>query len=138
MRKEIEVRKSIPVSADRAWSVIRTGKDVDLWFSAISSCSREGDKRFCAMVGGGQLKETITMTDDKTRTFGYRVDSHPLPVGPVDATMEVVEQGPNRCEVVWRAAFDGGAAEAQQVGGMLEGLYAQGIDGLAAHAAKAA
>jgi uncharacterized protein YndB with AHSA1/START domain len=138
MKKEIEIRKAIDVPAARVWAVIRTGEDVDLWFSAITSCRREGDQRFCSMAGGGELSETITLTNEDHMTFGYRVDRHPLPVGPVEATMQVVDTGSGRSEIVWRAAFEGGEAEVAQVAGMLEGLYGQGIDSLAAFARKQA
>jgi uncharacterized protein YndB with AHSA1/START domain len=138
MNESIEVRRTIATPADRAWAIIRTGADVELWFGAITSCRREGNKRFCTMAGGGELSETITETDEAARIFAYEVEKHPLPVGPVRARMQVIASGAQHCEIVWSAAFDGEEAAVGQVAGMLEGLYAQGIADIEAFARKAA
>jgi uncharacterized protein YndB with AHSA1/START domain len=138
MDKTIDVRRTIAIPADRAWAIIRTGAEVDLWFSAITSCRREGDKRFCTMAGGGELSETITETDEASLVFAYTVDKHPLPVGPVKARMQVVAAGPQHCEIVWSAALMGESAAVENVAAMLDGLYAQGIADIEAYAGKAA
>jgi len=138
MKQTIEVRKAIAADAARAWSIVRTGENVHLWFPAITSCRREGDKRHCTMAGGGDLHETITGSNDATRTFSYVVEKHPLPVGTINASMQVREAGAGRAEIIWWAEFEGEDTAVAQAARTLEDLYAQGIDSLEAFACKAA
>lgn len=138
MRHEVEVRGAVPVGAETVWETIRTGRDVNLWFPAIATCHVDGDKRTCTMQGGGELAETIVAVDDAAMRFAYRVESHPMPVGPVDASMVVTALGPDRTEVVWRAAFDGEPGPGEAVATQLRELYQAGLRGLGAYRGRAA
>lgn len=138
MTRAVEVRKTVAVDAAAAWATIRTGTDVNLWFPAIATCRREGDVRHCGMSGGGELVELITGIDDTTMAFAYQVQQHPLPVGVVEASIQVIDAGPARCVIVWRASFDGADEAAARVAEMLSGLYGQGIDSLEAFLRRAA
>jgi len=127
---EVVVRDEIDVRPEVVWRTIRAGSGVDLWFPAVAVCEIKGDQRFCTLTGGGDLIETIRSVDDEARRFAYTVEEHPLPVGPVRAVMEVSERPGERCEVLWRAEFDGDANAAATVKAMLSELYTSGIRGL--------
>lgn len=40
--RTIAVTKQIPVSADAAWAIVRTGADMDRWSPMVTSCRLEG------------------------------------------------------------------------------------------------
>jgi len=132
MKSNVEVRKTININAELAWDTIRRSDGLETWFPAITSCRLDGDKRFCTLAGGGDVVETILEIDNRSRIFRYSVDEHPLPVGPVQTSIQIIERGSN-CEVIWRANFEGSDEGVKMVAPMLEGLYAQGIDALASH-----
>lgn len=138
MKRTVEVARTIPVAADAAWAIVRTGTDVNQWFPVITACRREGDQQFCTMANGGELVESITGATEATRTFSYIVTGHPLPVGAVSSSLQVRSAGEGEAEIVWRAEFDGEDPAATEVAAMLEGLYGQGIEGLADFVRKAA
>lgn len=131
MRKMmVEVKKTIAVVPDKVWATIAKGTGVNEWFPAIATCRVAGNQRFCSMVGGGDLEETLINTDNKSRTFTYSVDKHPLPWGPVHSTIKVNDAGMGKSEIVWQASFECTEDVVPQATPMLEGLYSQGIDAL--------
>ena len=129
----IEVRKTIAVPPEMLWATIARGTGVHDWFAVITSCRVEGNQRFCTMEGGGALQETLLGTDNATRTFRYSVDKHPLPWGPVQCVMQVMEAGMGKSEIVWQARLDCASDIEAQARQMLTGLYGQGIDALEAY-----
>ena len=126
----IEVKKTIAVAPDKVWPTIASGTGVNKWFPVIDTCRVEGDQRYCTMIGGGDLVETLIKTDHKTRSFIYSVDKHPLPWGPVDSKITVKDAGMGKSEIVWHASFDCAEETQAKAKAMLEDLYGQGIDAL--------
>jgi hypothetical protein len=134
--RTIEVTKDINVSAPTAWEVIRTGRDVNLWFSAIDTCQRDGDVRFCTMAGGGDLEENILSINDDTMTFTYEIVKHPMPVGIISSVMAVKALSPTSCKIRWSTEIDGDGPAVEDTVQKLEGLYLQGIIDLEAYSTQ--
>jgi Polyketide cyclase / dehydrase and lipid transport len=141
----VAVTQRIQVSAQAAWSIIRTGSGLERWLPPITSCRLEGSginaKRVCILNDGTaehELLETILTVDDDARLFQYSIDRQSMmPMRNVRGTMHVTEVSSNECEILWFANFDLDDANVlSAIKAGLEGLYRAGISGVEA-AAKA-
>ncbi len=142
----VAVTQRIHVSADAAWTIIRSGTGVDRWLPMITSCRLEGAganaKRVCLFNDGTaehELLETILTIDDEARLFQYSIDRQSMmPIRNVRGTMHVTAVTPSQCEVLWFANFDlDDPSVLPAVKAGLEGVYRAGISGIEA-AAKSA
>ncbi|MBA4781732.1 MAG: SRPBCC family protein [Rhizobiales bacterium] len=138
--KTVAVTKQIPVAADTAWTIIRTGDKMDRWSPPVTACSLEGSgpgaRRVC-IISDKQLDEVIETVDDSARVFQYRIVRQDLmPVANVLGTIHIAPVSEQSCQVLWLTNFDmlDEAAWPQVKEGM-EGLYSVSIDGLATAAA---
>jgi hypothetical protein len=137
--KTVSVSKRLPVTADDAWNVVRTGADMHLWVPAITACRLEGEgvgaHRVCEM-SGQRLEETIETVDDNTRLFQYRIHRQQvMPVRDVLGTIHLTAVGAGECEALWFVNFeiDDPAAFAPVKAG-IEQIYSAGLEGLAKRA----
>jgi hypothetical protein len=138
--KTVAVTKQIPVSADAAWSILRTGDKMDRWSPPVTSCELEGSgpgaKRVC-IINDKRLDEVIETVDDSARVFQYRIVRQELmPIRDIVGTIHIAPITDVSCHVLWLTNFDMVDESAwPQVKVGMEGIYALSIDGLAAAAA---
>lgn len=108
--KQVSITKSVDVSAEKVWNILRTGTNLDKWIPFISACKLEGKgvgaKRVCTTADGKILKETILLVDESSRTFKYRIDEQDvLPTKNYIGTVSVTENM-GKTEVMWVADFE--------------------------------
>jgi hypothetical protein len=131
--------RELAVSADRAWAVVTRGHLLHLWFPGITSSPVDGDQRVVTLGSGISFTETILTNDAIQRRFQYRITG-----GLFEehlATIDVIEQGAERCLVVYSsdaapgamAVILGGATEAAlaELAGQLEAGAGPLIEALA-------
>jgi uncharacterized protein YndB with AHSA1/START domain len=141
--KTVSVSKRIRVPVQVAWEIIRTGANMDRWVPAITQCRIEGDgvgaRRVC-VVDNHEMHESIETVDDPTRLFQYRIHQQAmLPVRNILGTLHLSACGAEETEVLWFVNFDlDDEAAWGPVRDGIEALYRSGIDGLEAHARRAA
>lgn len=132
---DVEVEGVSDLPAKAVWDIIAPGTGVDRWFGAITACSVEEDARYCTMIDGSELIETIVDIDHKAMSFRYTVDTHPLPAGRIASRIEVSETTPGHARNVWGSRIEAETEkEAQATADALEQLYNQGIASLVATA----
>jgi uncharacterized protein YndB with AHSA1/START domain len=138
MKDTIHVKKTIKANANAVWATIAAGSGVNRWFPAVSTCRVEGDQRYCTLAGGGDLVETIRAVDQMSHTFKYTVDQHPLPVGPVSCSMQIIDAGMGETTIIWIAELEGEAEGVKAVKEMVSAMYEQGIASLESYQAAMA
>lgn len=118
-------------SPDEMWGRIGDFQAADSWHPAIeaSAPDKDGTVRELTIAGGGKIVET--RIDEGPRSYGYRIDSSPLPVQDYTANLAVTEAPGGGCEVHWDADFrpaEGASdAEASEVIG---GIFDAGLNNL--------
>ena len=132
------VSRTVPVSAESVWRVLRTGRDIDrILPGLVRSCRLEGEgpgaKRLCG-IDQGIIEETLLAIDDEARLFRYRIDQQPLmPLTDYTGSIHVVDLGPQGARVLWFASYQLTEAAAQEVvHRSLQQLLGAGIEGLVA------
>jgi hypothetical protein len=137
--KAVIVRRTISVSANVAWDVVRTGRDLERWVPVVTSCRLEGKgpgaKRFCT-INGHDIVESIATVDDAARVMQYRIERQSLmPIRDALGTVYLSAAGSTETDVLWIMNFvidDEQAWPAVKEG--MEQIYSSAIDGLGAFA----
>lgn len=118
----MNVEKSITVDqpVSKLWQIMATDYvKVSEWTSTVSA-SKPNDAvtttlegaptggRVCTAPGFGDIKETITHFDEKSKTFSYKADASGMPgfVKGLGNTWSFRKLGPNKTEVAMRIQVD--------------------------------
>ena len=138
----VAVTRVVAAKADAVWAVIRAGGDIDQMLpGVIETCRVEGTgpgaRRYCG-TKSGPLEETITVVDDATRLFRYRIDRQTMmPLAGYEGTLHVTDLGARGTEVLWFGTFE--LLDERAKSGVVDGLggmFTTAIDGIAALASK--
>lgn len=138
MTHHIQASRDIPVPADDLWTTVRQMTNMEQWYPGLIRESEVFDadsvtpRRNCVMQDGGELKERILLRDDATRTFVYAIDSHPLPARNVVGTLRIDDLGDGASHVTWSANMVLDLAAAEQMQGVVTGMYENGLASLEA------
>ncbi len=131
---EVTVTKVIDVKPQDAWNAIRSIGGLDRWFPIIAKCRVEGQgvgaKRVCELANGVTLFERVEQIDDAAKVFKYSITESPLPIRNYLGTVQVRNASTGKTEVTWSARFDVRDAQRDEMVGMLNGAFADGIQGL--------
>ena len=134
--KHCHITQSRHISAppDQVWAVIQQVEGMENWYPGLIQASDvtyadDGINRVCTMTNGGQLDERILIRDDKTRTFSYAIDAHPLPAQGVVGTLRVDDLG-GSAHVSWSAQFTVADDDETAVTEMVNAMYAVGLESL--------
>ena len=136
MTHHVQASRQITVPADDLWQTISQMTGMETLYPGLISESEVIDaessepKRNCVMQDGGELKERILLRDDATRTFVYAIDSHPLPARNVVGTIRIDDLGAGQSHVSWSANLMLDSAMADQMQGMVQGMYENGLASL--------
>ncbi len=130
--------RQIPAPPDQVWAIINQVEGMERWYPALIQSSDvtyadDGIKRVCIMTNGGQLDERILIRDDKTRSFSYAIDTHPLPAQGVVGTLRVDDLN-GETHVSWSAQFTVADDEETATVQMVNNMYASGLQSLATFA----
>jgi carbon monoxide dehydrogenase subunit G len=115
IRKEF----SIAAGADAVWQALRAVGEVQRCAPGfVTDCRMDGDDaRIVTFANGFVTRELIVDLDDRARRLAYSARSERLQHH--NASLQVFEEGPARCRVVWTADVLPHAAAAT-VGAMME------------------
>jgi hypothetical protein len=126
----------VDASADQAWDAIRDVGEVHRRVVAgfVRDCRMDGDARVVSFANGLVARELIVDVDDAARRLVWSARSERLQHH--NASLQVFEEAPGRCRVVWIADLLPHAAAAT-VGAMMEEGVAAMRKTLAAHSRAA-
>ena len=101
----IHIESPVAVSADTAWRALRQVGDADKLFAPVlDGAELHGDMRTVHFVNGPLLHERIVAVDEPNRRVAYSaLDSPGLTYH--HASMQIVEDGPQRCRFMWTTDF---------------------------------
>lgn len=102
MKRFISTQHEIAAPVDQVWTAIAKGDGVEAWIPIIKSSKLEGgNRRFCEMHEGGNLEETILVSEG-TKTFMYSIDKQEaFPAKDIVGTMRVTELADNKTKLFW-------------------------------------
>lgn len=127
--------RTVPAPADQVWRDLRTFRGVERFLPPIHRSEVDGEGagavRVCTMHDGARLEERLERVDDDRRELEYTILNGPMPLENYRSTMQVLEQGPTSCQVVWACTFDALDAPEGELEQSMSDLYAAGLDGLA-------
>jgi hypothetical protein len=84
-------------AAADVWQLVGAPERLHEWFP-VSSTKVEGAKRWVTLPSGITFEEDIVTLDHELRRFQYRIVNNPIVTFHL-ATVDVVEDGPDRCLV---------------------------------------
>lgn len=132
---EIRKERTVPAPADHVWRDLRSFRGIERFLPPIERSEVDGEGagavRVCTMHDGGKLEERLERIDDERRELEYVIVSSPMPLENYRSTMQVLDEGPTSCTVVWRATFDAPEGAEHELETSMSDLYAAGLDGLA-------
>ncbi len=133
---EVSVEETVEAPAGAVWELVSDFGGVDKWAGpAIQGCSVEGEGvgavRSLTLPGDAVLQERLESFDEGERRLSYSiVEPTPIPLRNYLSTLQVAEEGPGRCRVVWSGRFEPAGASEEQAAGMVRGIYTGGIAGI--------
>ena len=120
----------LPLSADRAWSIVGRPESMSEWHPAIASSATDGNTRVCVLPDGARIHEEIRAHDDTSRAYTYVIVESPLPVKDYASTLEVKPLDGGRSLVTWSCSYEP-MAPAAEVESLIAGVYEAGLGALA-------
>ena len=103
--KKIHETTSFTVSSDHVWEVISNVSRCD-WLPTVNHVDLDGDIRSFEMEGMGKIKERIIELNHETKTLVYSAIETRTPIEHHLATMKVVANGDNACELEWSTEIE--------------------------------
>jgi Polyketide cyclase / dehydrase and lipid transport len=101
----IDKRIAVDVASEAAWRHLRdVGRAHELFTPVLTECRLEGDVRTVRFGNGMVLREQILDVDDAHRRVAYAALDAPG-MRYHHASMQVVEDGAERCVFVWTTDF---------------------------------
>ena len=95
----------VDVGADQAWAALRTvGAAHELFAPVLTDGELNGETRRVRFANGMVVNERIVDVDDGMRRVAYSVVDAPG-LRYHHASMQVLDEGPNRCRFVWITDF---------------------------------
>lgn len=102
MKRFISTQHEINAPVEKVWTKIAQGDGVENWLPIIKSSKLTGNnRRFCEMHEGGNLEETILISEG-TKTFMYRIDKQDaFPANDIVGTIRVETIANNQTKLYW-------------------------------------
>jgi hypothetical protein len=96
---------TVEVGADKAWTALRNVGEAHKLFTPVLVDARlEGDTRTVTFGNGMVLRERILDVDDDRHRLAYTAMDAPG-MTYHHASMQIVDDGPGRCQFVWTTDF---------------------------------
>jgi carbon monoxide dehydrogenase subunit G len=143
----LEVTRSLDIEAPppAVWAIIGDFCAIEKWHPLVKRCSitnssdDEGKpvaiRSMFAAENLGTIVEVQTRRDDKAMSYSYAYVEGPLPVQAYNATITVHPNGATST-VVWTATFDAARMSDAEAKADIEGVYEQGLAGIAKEAER--
>ena len=127
----ITVTSHVNATPDNVWKTIGDPSAISGWHPAVASSSLEGDTRLCTLADGAEIHEKILEVDAGRRSYTYTITitESPLPLTAYRSTIQVIEEDSGSV-VEWSADFEPAGAPAEEVVGLLKGVYQAGLAAL--------
>lgn len=135
-RAKVLVTKEFPVSADKLWAVLGDFTNLS-WVPAVHHVEFEGEgpgmvRRMYIDASSPAVLERLEARDEATRTLSYSIpENNPLPTIDYQATMHVIESGPDSCTLEWSCDFEPDSMPKDQAVMAVEGFYQMLLPGIA-------
>ena len=101
----IHKKLTVEVGGGKAWAALRRVGDAHKLFAPVLVDARlDGDVRTVTFANGMVLRERILDVDDDKRRVAYTAMDAPGTTYH-HASMEIVDEGPGRCQFVWVTDF---------------------------------
>jgi hypothetical protein len=115
---------ALEMSAEDAWASLRqVGRAHELFAGVLVDGRLEGDVRTVTFANGMTVRERIVDVDDARRRIAYAVFEG-TPMTHHNASMQLIEDGRDRCRFVWIADFLPDDFAGQMMPLMLQGTNA--------------
>ncbi len=86
---------------DSVWSLVGTPDRINQWLPFIETSRVDGSARHCTAINGAQLEEKIVNRNDAQRSYQYTIESAPMPIDELLATITVSAAGADCSLVTW-------------------------------------
>lgn len=139
---EVSRSRDIPAPPAAVWALVGGFCAIALWHPQVVACETSGTRddadrednepmRRLTIAGGlGILVEAETRRDEAGMSYSYAFIEGPLPVAAYNATLQVRPNGTG-ATVVWSATFDPAGMGEAEARADIEGVYEQGLAGIA-------
>lgn len=120
-----EFSESITINRnpDAVWEVVGD-LDISRWLPFITEARYEGDARHCVAANGANLVERIISHDTTARRYQYTIESSPMPIEQILATISVDAEG-SGSKVIWHTDV-----EPAELAEMFAPIYREGLENL--------
>jgi hypothetical protein len=121
------------------WAAVGDFCGIAAWHPAVAKCeisAKDGATfRTLTLKDGAKLLEKQTAFDAKAMTYSYTIEDGPLPVANYKSTLKIAAKDKGST-IDWSGTFDAkGAPDADAIK-TITGVYAGGVDALAAKTSK--
>lgn len=143
----LEVSRGIEIQTPPAavWALVGDFCAIEKWHPMVESCTLSNDdshegravatRSLVAAGNLGTIVEVETSRDEKAMSYSYAYVRGPLPVKAYNATIAVHPNG-SGSTVVWTATFDAAGMTDAEAKADIEGVYEQGLAGIAKEASR--
>ena len=105
MTEQVNITRTIHISAGLAWAAISGIGGLDRWFPIISACTVSGEGvgaiRILTLADGEEMQDVIEEIDHQQQRLRYRRTKSPFPVSSYVGTVDIRESGPHAAEIIW-------------------------------------
>tara|TARA_B100001750_G_scaffold153903_2_gene123449 strand:+ start:1293 stop:1715 length:423 start_codon:yes stop_codon:yes gene_type:complete len=131
---EVSRNARIEAGAADVWALVSDFDGLPKWLPPVAASETAGDGvgavRTVTMQDGAKVVERLEALDADAMTYTYSMtDSGSLPIGDYESTVRVRPDG-DGCTVTWSSTFEPAGASAEEVAGMVGGLYESGLGSL--------
>ena len=121
------VRQTIPLPADRVWSLLDDLRTGERW-PAVVGCEIEGEGIGCVrslhLVDGNVIRERLEARDETKRLLRWQVlEFSKLPLCALEYTVTVRPLGADDCTVDWYVDYEPAGDSEEHVRKMLQGIF---------------
>lgn len=120
----------------KVWDAIKDFDKWSTWHPAVAStkiasggANAVGTVRVLSLNGGGEINETLTKFDAATMSFGYAINTSPLPVANYASTVAVTKSGEGSL-ITWSSSFEAKGTPDADAKKLIGGVYRAGLDNL--------
>lgn len=137
---QVHVQRELQHSAEVVWALLEDFGNMS-WAPGIQNLVVEGQGvgmvRKIHMGEGPSIDERLDALDRDRRYLEYSIPANnPMPVADYKASVEVTEQGADRCRIDWRCAATPAGMEEAEAKGIIEGVYSMMLDWIEEHLGK--
>jgi uncharacterized protein YndB with AHSA1/START domain len=123
----------LPASAAEVWAVLGNYNGLPKWNAGVerSDLSNGGKRRTLTLKAGGKVVEDLLHHDDAGRSMSYSIVESAVPVSRHQATLSVIDRGPDLSTVRWTCEFEPRGVPVETAAGIFSAIFESGLKQLA-------